>query len=437
MDNRDIDNNDIAGPWHKVKRDFIAAWKGPDKGNNYVVETIAEVEARELYQDDDLLTVGEYFKILDMVLERGKEASPGESDITQLGSFISTASSKLYQGFRDKFASGAFDTSKDWPEATIEGKDINSKVQLAPDVGPIVSDNEVIRLQEVMREKVIELSKQGDLAADVFDIITSKWLREARNHDSMIDISVDEILEARGLKQKGRGGGVYSGYDDDQRAAVVKHVEILSYAWIQVFEMEVTEIVKGKRKRTKWRGESKALNVSSRFGQVKLDGRVDPHLWHIRPGDVFSKFLFGPGRQTALLSCKALEYDYYKQKWEKRLTRYICWQWRIDERQIRRRVATLIEAIEENINKRFPKRTKDRLEKALDQLQADGVIKSWKYEKFNPGMMSRRGWWKQWQDCIITFTAPQDVLNHYSGVIANRIKHKQLGGGKGGSKKQN
>lgn len=423
---------EISGPWHEIKS-YLLSWPGTNKQKVFIDEIVAEVEDREQYQDNTVLTVDDFFDLLDLMSEKAKA---GGHELSQVSSFISIASSKLYHGFRSKIASGAFDTSKDWPEADISSKNFNGKVQLAPELGPVIDNDAVVKMQEAMREKVIELSKQGDLAADVFDIVSAKWLREANSPESMINISVNEILEARGLKKRSRQGDSRSGHYEEQRAAVAKQIEILSYAWITVFEMDTTEMVKGRRKRTKWRGESKALNMSSRVGQVKIDGTMDPYLWHIRPGDVFSKFLFGPGRETALLSCKALQYDYYRQKWEKRLARYISWQWRITEQRKSWRVATLMEAIEETINQRFPKRTKDRLEKALDQLQADSIISSWKYERLDPDMTSQRGWWKQWQDCLITMTAPAELLQHYGGLIANRTKHKQIGGGKNGNKKQ-
>jgi hypothetical protein len=40
---------------------------------------------------------------------------------------------------------------------------------------------------------------------------------------------------------------------------------------------------------------------------------MDVERFIFRPGKVFAHFLFGPGRQTALLSAKALHYDPYRQ----------------------------------------------------------------------------------------------------------------------------
>jgi len=85
---------------------------------------------------------------------------------------------------------------------------------------------------------------------------------------------------------------------------------------------------------------------------------------------VFAHFLAGPGRQTALLSAKALQYDPYRQTWEKRLTRYLSWQWRCEAHTGNYlqpfAVATLLTAIGYPVNRRRLTWQRDRLEKTPD-----------------------------------------------------------------------
>jgi DNA-binding XRE family transcriptional regulator len=138
---------------------------------------------------------------------------------------------------------------------------------------------------------------------------------------------------------------------------------------------------------------------------------------------VFARFLIGPGRQTALLSTRALEYDPYRQKWEKRLTRYLNWQWRI--RQARGNyldpfsVSTLLdEAVREEVDAKHPVRTKDRLEKALETLQQDGIITGWQYQgDFDEAIVGRSGWWKEWLNWRIAIEPPQKVMDRYAEKI--------------------
>jgi len=183
--------------------------------------------------------------------------------------------------------------------------------------------------------------------------------------------------------------------------------------------MEVVEVIKGKRKISKWRGESKAIALTSRFGQVRTDGTTDAFAWRLRPGDVFAKFLFGPGRQTALLSQSALNYDPYRQKWEKRLARYLAWIWRISSGRTQEGllVQTLLDATNMEIDKNRPNRTRERLEEALDRL-ADMVVTSWQYERIDENLLSKRGWWRDWLECKILITAPTSIRDQYKKIRA-------------------
>ena len=120
--------------------------------------------------------------------------------------------------------------------------------------------------------------------------------------------------------------------------------------------------------------QSRAFTITDLFGQIRLDGGLDVEKFIFRPGKVLAHFLFGPGRQSAMLSAKALAYDPYRQKWEKRLARYLSYQWRCrahngDYLQPFR-VATLLDATGAELDRRDPARTRTRLEKALDTLFA-------------------------------------------------------------------
>lgn len=389
-----------------------------EKFKKYIIEAsgLDEQQAENLiktmkYTPEEMSGIIKFFKKVTVDEKSMFRLSDGSED------FLNTSSSPLYHLFRKKIAQGDFKTEhgEPWPAADLGSSKVTSKAYIKPDGDGALYGESLLEMQEAMKNKVMDLAKKGDLAADVFDTITAKWLNEAGHFEAMINITADDFLKARGLKAKKAGSGRRGGYEEEQRQEIQEQIDTLSYTWITVHEMEITEEVNGKRKKTKWRGESKAIDLSSRFGQVKLDGSVDAYAWRIRPGDVFAKFLFGPGRQVALLSTKALQYDHYRQKWEKRLARYLAWIWRIDTGRTQEGISvkTLINAVGEEINKGRPNRTKDRLETALDQLEKDGVISLWDYEIKNPSLYERRGWWREWLELKIIITAPQEILNQY------------------------
>ena len=336
--------------------------------------------------------------------------------------FIEIASSQLYHNFRDRISTGRFEIpeGEKWPVADLSSKVLKSKAYIMPDRDEPVIGDDLRELQALMASKVTDLAKEGDLAADVFDIITAKWLKEAKHYEAMVTLTADEFLKARGLLAKTSGSGRRGGYREHQKKEIQQKIDVLSYTWVTVEEMEVVEVVKGKRKISTWRGESKAIALTSRFGQVRTDGTTDAFAWRLRPGDVFAKFLFGPGRQTALLSQSALNYDPYRQKWEKRLARYLAWIWRISSGRTQEGllVQTLLDAANMELDKNRPNRTRERLEEALDRLQADKVITTWQYEKIDENLLSKRGWWRDWLECKILITAPTSIREQYKKIRA-------------------
>lgn len=344
--------------------------------------------------------------------------------------FIAVDSSLLYHQFSQAVATRAFITrdGEKWPVAdlTTGNKTLVASAEIRPsrEEEATLSDPELSVWQQQVAQQVLNMD---DLTADVLDCISALWLQQADHPEASVTITADNFLQFRGLKPQKSGTGRRGGYKEELRQEIAQRISALDSTWITVAEMEVTELSDGhrgaQRKRVKYRGESRAVVVTSRAGQVTLSGRLDAFSWRLRPGDVFARFLIGPGRQTALLSTKALQYDPYRQKWEKRLTRYLNWQWRI--RQARGSyldpftVATLLEeAVRDEIDPKHPIRTKERLEKALDTLHGDGIIAAWQYaEGYNAEIVGRPGWWREWLGWKLAIEPPQKVMDQYASRI--------------------
>ena len=356
------------------------------------------------------------------------------SSISTFGPLLEVDNSLLYHHFRAAVANGreAFTTRTEaiWPTADIgpRNRKLEAIAQVRPDprtVDPYSTRaDDLSRLQERMAQHVLSMD---DLTADVLDAVCTIWIKHARHPDEMAHIWADDLLRLRGLTPHKSGAGRRGGYREHQRRELASHIAALGTTWITVTQMDVTEKTEGKRgpsrQRTTWTGESPALVVSFRIGKAGPSGQVIPETctaWRVRPGDVFARFLFGPGRQTALLSQKALEYDPYRHRWEKRLARYFAWQWRIQSGGSEARsVATLLDAASETVDAKNPIRTKERLEAALDRLQTDGVIADWRYEAgTSESIIGRKGWADAWQQWKILVEPPQAIMDHYTGSTA-------------------
>ena len=337
--------------------------------------------------------------------------------------------SYLYHKFRSSIASQDFlNSDSTWPTADLSSDDqLIAIAQLKPSLDEN-SEQEIIEWKDRMVKNVM---KMDDLTADILDIISYLWLQKSKDPDSLIYVTADDFLRCRGIKEKKSGSGRRGGYEDNQRKEVAENIDILDKTWITVKEIEVdNEVSKKKNKKFIWRGESKAVVITSRLGQLNEDGKMEPYAWRVRPGDCFSKFLFGPGRQTAILSQRALEYDPKKYKIEKRLSRYFAWQWRNRQSNISFMqpftVLSLLEACREDIDYSRPSRLRERIEKALDMLKDDSVILGWQYESIEESNLTKRGWINDWVNLKILIEPPQIVLDQYQKINnSKKIKVKK------------
>jgi len=253
----------------------------------------------------------------------------------------------------------------------------------------------------------------------------------------------------RGLKPKQGGQGRRGGFETEQRTDMLRALSHIQSLWLNMGSVEVYEEEEkqdrsfDKKERRKSKAvkktiESRAFVVTDRMGQLKMDGYMDVERFIFQPGKLFAQFLFGPGRQTALLSAKAVQYDPYRQKWEKRLARYFSWQWRIQSRHGSYtrpyRVITLLEAVEEELNTKRPTITRERLEKALDTLQEDKVLANWQYDRWDEKLVEQRGWALSWLQVTVLVEPPEIIREAYKSIEHQESRYSNHNGKGTGSK---
>jgi len=135
------------------------------------------------------------------------------------------------------------------------------------------------------------------------------------------------------------------------------------------------------------------------------------------PGEWAKRYWDLDLHQTGLLAQKALAYDPYRQQFEKRLAKYFAFQfrWKAKERAdtVRFQVATLLENGGVEADPARPQRTRDRFEKALDQLRADQVINAWSYV-VNLDKPPARNWLEGWKKETVAIEPPEPIRGHYA-----------------------
>lgn len=314
-----------------------------------------------------------------------------------------------------------------WPTAELSRGGAKGYAQLRPAVveqDPHLPKEQVQAWAQTMWRQQSELS---DIDADALDALCAIYLSQARTPDDGAVADVDEILAMRGLKPKRGGQGRRGGYEPEQREEILRALSHIQNVWLNIAEVKVyeTDPRGGKNRRPVTKTlQSRPFIITDRMGQIRLDGYMDVERFVFRPGKAFASFLFGTGRQTGLLFQKALQYDPYRRKWEKRLTRYVSWHWRAIARtgqfvQVYR-IQTLLEAVGEDLNDRYPSKTRSRLEKALDQLQEDRVIAGWQYDRWDETITEKRGWGGEWLTATIAIEAPDELKDYYKQLAQSR-----------------
>jgi hypothetical protein len=330
---------------------------------------------------------------LDAVAEQTTSSHPPSTPRVlplPLEDYLYVLSAAHYQAVREILASGAFThvEGNPWPTAPLVKGRARGHAQLRPvviDQQPFLPPEEVERWTQIMARHRAELS---DLDADTLDALSAIWLYQATDPNDAAVADVDDLLSLRGLTRHRGGQGRRGGYMPHQRTKMLESLGHIQNLWLTMTELETydgEDTRRGRRRRvpTQRAVQSRAFVITDLMGQLRFDGFLDVDKFIFRPGQVFAYFLAGPGRQTALLSAKALQYDPYRQKWEKRLTRYLSWQWRCaahsgDYLQPFA-VTTLLTAVGTTVQRRRLSEQRTHLEQTLDTIQRDHAITTWQY----------------------------------------------------------
>jgi hypothetical protein len=348
---------------------------------------------------------------------------------------------RLYTETRSALAEGRFgrEDGQEYPVArlTSRGKVVGHAVMRPPATDEGLVDPEW--MAESVREMWRLRDGLSDLDADVLDAMTAAWIAQGSSDPSRLArISVDRILEARGVKPKASGSGRRGGYEPEQRQQVISAIARVQNI---VAEMEMDWPEEGPSGRTKMkrrRIQSRLVVITDAAEtlQPRLDGIGNYEGFRFRVGEAVETFLSLPaGRQAALLSIQALRYDPYRQAPEKRLARGLSERWRVGasrEGQYRRpfRVADLVRMSGlEHYQPGKPQRKKERLEQALDTLHADEVILAWEYEHstfLDPLEQPRKGWEDLWLASTMLIEPPDIVKDVCDRIAEARLSGKSL-----------
>lgn len=409
----------------KACQAFLLEHQGnPDDPQTYLIHFCAKTLARGLVETMEAELRRSSWSEIEHLLglqptgtARSKPSSVRSNH--KLYEFLEIMNASHYHAVRDALACKRFTQTSNspWPTAVLNKGRAQGYAELRPavmDMQHFLSPDEEKLWVERMWKQREELS---DLDADALDALSAIWLRQTKNPDQDAVAGVDEILEMRGILPKKGGQGRRGGYHPEQRTEILRALSHIQNLWMNMTQMEVYEGPRKGRPKT-MAIKSRAFTITDMMGQLRLDGHMDVSQFIFRPGKVFANFLFGVGRQTALLSARALHYNPYRQASEKRLARYLSWQWRCQAgggcNAKVYLVGTLLEVVGEVPNSRYPNRSRERLERLLDVLLQDQIIAAWQYERWHEERATQRGWLEQWTDSTLLLEPPVEIQGQYA-----------------------
>lgn len=392
---------EIAGTWPEVKSYFLGM---PETRSDKIVmeAVIREIIQAHKYQDNSLLTVEELFNIVELVCEKAKQMNlPAYADIVN---------TNLSKDFRLALKSGDLANNTD-----LSSRDL---------------------IAEIILDDVFDKVPSG-LTMIIFDICCNEWFKaNPKDTEKSIELTADQILEARGLLKKPGEGGRRGGYRREQREEVERQLKLLHSIMINVERGGSYTNKGGKRARgtyslkspaivleyvEKWIPDSQ-LTVVDNNGLYK-EWPEDHYSFVLRPGKVFATYMIGEEQQYAQLNEKAWQYDHARQSWEISLAYYFSRLWRIrayKKNQLHQgiTVRTILHEIGQSVDNRNPGRSRARLEKALDRLKEDKIISSWKYNSLK--YVKTRGWVEKWLDCKVEVMAPKELIEKYTKQVRDK-----------------
>lgn len=260
-----------------------------------------------------------------------------------------------------------------------------------------------------------QVKQFSDEDADVVLALFAHLIRPSEN-DGTTWFLASQFLDYRGLTPKMQsdtpgGRKRRAGHRQEDIKAVGESIGRIENIWITLSQwIDETSSGKKKRKQTEYTHKGRLLMVEEAITQRELpegdkDGNPGMEIaWRIRPGSWLRTFLENPNRQVAILCQKSLQYDPYREQWEKRLSRYFMFHGHMSTRGgggvFNRFIGKTLQELSLEVNERVPQRARDRFEKAMNRLVADKIIQEWHYVE--DIALPTKGWLPTWLEQKIT-----------------------------------
>ncbi|MGM0878700.1 MAG: helix-turn-helix domain-containing protein [Bacillota bacterium] len=342
--------------------------------------------------------------------------------------FAESGSALLFHKLRETISKNEFDIVTEIPTARIAEKALEATAQVRSENAYLkMKSNAAIEQWKNLTSQAI--TSMDDLTADIFDIVSILWMQQATHKDQMIHFHTDDALNLRRLQGRSEEtDGYQTSYRKKERDDIMKRLAALTTIWIRI-ERENLRFINEDQGNFEEIGQvqfNPLFLVDSVTVAYRGENPIGIYECSIRPGELLSNFLYGSQKSSGLLALKTLEYHPTKQKYHKRLSRYLSWQWRIRQKSADYLRAYhiggdkgLLKVMDLDVNPRYGSRFKEQFEEILDTLQQDGIIKEWSYKEkdIEQQIEQERNWFANtWLKARVQIIPPTDI----TGIVDDK-----------------
>lgn len=344
--------------------------------------------------------------------------------------YLITNASHSYQALRDLVTKKDFEENEDGDlqkEIVVDG--------VKQGTAEIRTDEEIQRLPADTLEKqhiwfsLLESTNSAldELSADLFDLIAFSWMKQPKNDYGYIHFDSDQALRLKFENPYEKSFRVR----EKERFDIMQRVATLSSVWIAMDNDDFIVINPETEDIDRQNYEFADFHPLFQIGSIEMayDKKTKKakgiYSVTIKPSPIIDRLLVHNEQAFAYLDYKVFQYNYYKHRQHKRLVRFLNSEWK--NRRIEDvstfQVRHLVEIMDFGKNSVHGARLRERVERVLDDLLNDEVIKAWKYtEPFEEVETTKRLWYVQvWGNLEISITPPDQVMTENKRIAEMKV----------------
>lgn len=349
--------------------------------------------------------------------------------------YLITNASHSYQALRDLVTKKDFEENEDGglqKEIVVDG--------VKQGTAEIRTDEEIQRLPADTLEKqriwfsLLESTNSAldELSADLFDLIAFSWMKQPKNDYGYIHFDSDQALRLKFEDPYEKSFRVR----EKERFDIMQRVATLASVWIAMDNDDFIVINPETEDIDRENYEFADFHPLFQIGSIEMayDKKTKKakgiYSVTIKPSPLIDRLLIHNDQAFAYLDYKVFQYNYYKHRQHKRLVRFLNSEWKNQRNSEAStfRVGHLIEIMDFGKNSVHGARLRERVERVLDDLLKDAVIKAWKYtEPFEEIETAKRLWYLHvWENLEISITPPDQLVIENKRIAELNLAKKAI-----------